>query len=138
MVTTKPDLRWLFSAHFADGHAIHQDAEDTSQTEAGKSAFYDVLAYTDSPLVWFVLHHTEHDQNVSVDLIRGTFAHNGILYDINDPDFDPSNHDLEVIYSRHTRAEITPEGPQHYVAHYTLGWRCMVDGAEKKATIAVA
>jgi hypothetical protein len=138
-VTTRPELLWLFTAHFADGTSIEQDENDASTTREGGSAFTDVLAYQQtSPVVWFVLHHTATGEHVGVDLILGRFSHNDRTFDINDAGCNPENHDLELVYYRSMRAQMTPDGPRHYVRRYCLGWKCTVGGIDKKAIIEVA
>lgn len=148
---TTPDLLWLFSAHFADGTVIVQDASDTVSTPDGQalkpdgSAFTDVrAALTRSPLSFFELHHTESDQCVTVDLVRGTFMINGTAFEAHDRNFDPEQHALELVYVRDVMIErlcsadaLTTLSVRHYVHRYHLGWKCDVDGVEKKVTIAV-
>lgn len=145
-----PDLNWLFSAHFADGTVLVQDQADTATTPEGKalqpngSAFTDVrAALTKSPLAFFELHHVERDETVTVDLVTGAFAMNGIPFEAHVENFDPSLYQLELCYWRQVRAERTVGADdtvlseRHYVNRYYLGWSTTVDGVEKQVTIAV-
>lgn len=72
-------LKYLFEAHFEDGHAIKQTPDDVSAYVQGKSAFYDVREYEKvSPCIVFGLYHKRN--TYAVDLVDGHFEVNNIPF----------------------------------------------------------
>lgn len=140
----KEPLTWLFKAKFADEHLIEQDTKDTchSRTDGSGSAFSDVLAYPEK-LVGFGLYNTDERQYVWIDLITGNFIVNGTIVCAHNQRFDPMKYELELIYFRETKAQITQDqrgkviSTRHFASRYFLGWKTKVQRAEKQITLAV-
>jgi hypothetical protein len=130
-------LRFLFVAEFEDGSQLAQTHEDASQFDPSKSAFFDVLKYSESKkLTRF--HLTDKLNWYTVDLRDGLFEVNGMAFAAHPQYFVP-NPPLTLIYFRETRAEKLNDGTErHYVNRYFLGWWCLgPDGAKVEQTIAI-
>lgn len=143
--TTREPLTWLFQAQFPDGSIIKQDLEDTckSRDDGTGSAFSDVLDHA-GKLKSFGLFHTDSKQYVWLDLETGNFMVNGTPICLHNQNFEPQKYELELIYFRETRVEVTQtkEGdvvgePRHFVNRYFIGWQTTVNGKPKQVTLAV-
>lgn len=141
---TEP-MRWLFAAFFEDNTVILQDQKDKGKN--GGSRFTDVLKH-DSNLLAFEIRHVDGDKTITVDLKTGNFIVNGIPLQIHDQHYDPTKHDLKLIYFRETRMDTHSLGtvqmdgsvtyedigePRHYVNRYFIGW----ETDDNKVTMAV-
>ena len=127
-------LEYLFEANFDDGTAIQQTQADESVTGKG-SAFTDVL--NKEGLWLFSVRNTHSGSGVSVDMQSGTFMVNGQMLQLHDQYFDPSPHELKLIYFRETHVTRTGDDVRQYVNRYFVGWETIVEGKKHKAVMAV-
>ncbi len=141
-------FRWLFIAHYADGHTIYQTPDDVLPDHA---EFRDAVNYP-SEMVSFELANVDGKQIVTVDLTTGAFIVNSTPLHAHDQFFEPSMHKLNLVYFREKREIATAsmstdaEGQAHignivptrsYVNRYFIGWQTTVNGKNKQVTLAV-
>jgi len=120
------ELKYLFTATFADGTVIEQTPEDRSAIDPEKrSQFFDVLEKEkQTPIVSFVL--MGEGREYGVDLRDGHFEVNrlpfrmmeGVMPEYRLIFFRRHTHDFEVGSGSQTRHEVV----------YRIGWQCTVDG----------
>lgn len=140
---SKPFLNWLFTAYFENGYKIEQDQDDKCLTRDDNtgSTFTDVLA-NKSKLIRFTLTNDEFMQSISVDLISGNFAVNGVIVCVHNQYFEPERYPLELVYFRENRviANQTSDDTKimrHYINRYFIGWKTEVNGKTKQVTLAI-
>lgn len=127
----------FFTATFADGVQITQDADDRSRMAENRNAYFDVLQkQIDTPLLCFVL-SGEGYPTFGVDLRDGHFEVNGV------PFFQHSEplRDFHLVYFRNVsqHRHIGPDGTCADSAElgYELGWTVEFQGEEVKRVVRV-
>ena len=121
-------LKYLFTATFADGSVIEQDANDISKLDPKKrSMFYDVLAYSEkSPMVSFLLKGNGHEYKV--DLQDGHFEIDGISFLMHE-DILPFYR--VVFFRNHTHSFNVGQVKSEEISHdivYRMGWQSTYRG----------
>ena len=142
-------LKYLFTAYFADGSQFIQPADDKSTIDPEKrSSFYDVLKKEEEiPLIAFQLQEVDSNGNfladghiIGVDLLNGSFVigkTNVLIHD-----FHTKGEKLRLIFFRQHKhdVEMTDGVPTKEVAHnvsYNIGWQTTVDGTNHQRVMRI-
>lgn len=113
-----PPLKYLFVAHYADGSALNQTAEDVSRHDSKRSAFSDV---DHSKLERFSLFGSE--AIVTVDLRDGGFMLNEGCFRLHNVPLKQ----IELVYHRRHTHTFDAERKAE-IAHsvvFVVGWRAV-------------
>lgn len=132
-------LRYLFTAYFADGSRIDQTAEDVSKILAGKSAYYDVVQrQAQIPVVRFEITGDGHVYAVSlVDgrfEVDGTAAVENLPGDAKVEGDDPIGEaQYSLVYFRRNTRSFTVDGsnppkPLSHDIRFFIGWQVTPPG----------
>jgi hypothetical protein len=128
METSKPPLKYLFTAMFKDGRVYEQGSDDVSllapeEERATRSGYTDVLIMEkESPLVSFVLKGDGHEYGV--ELRDGHFEIDGVEFRMHEEE-NLSNFHL-VFFRRHRHHILQSRTADREVGHeiaYRFGWQ---------------
>ena len=119
-------LKYLFQAVFEDQTIIEQSPADVSCQDPRKSAFWDVISKTDSPLVHFQIWDA-HGNCFSVNLQDGHFEANNLPMQLSPVATDtiPPGGRYELIYFRDHKHQLQVGGDGQSQTHevkYRIGW----------------
>ena len=133
-------LKYLFTAHYADGTTINQDQADDAVTSisGARSMFYSVLKYQEkSPLVAFVLHDVSESSTnkYAVNVQTGEFIINGARFYVHDKDLPLKNMRI-VFFRRHSHSMTTGARHLGHEIVYRVGWQANdADGKNHQGVI---
>lgn len=119
-------LKYLFGAVFEDGSSIGQTADDKSETEPLRSAFYDVLERAkETPLELFGLLSGDGHDSWLVNLKDGHFEVGGIPFMMHS---EPVSNFRVVFFRRHfhdINIEVATGNSREFshTVEYHLGWQ---------------
>lgn len=124
------NLKYTFTAQFADGSIIVQDADDRSTLDPEKrSAFFDVCEkQKESALVHFKIEGEGH--TYAVDLMDGHFEVDGVPFKM----IDGYLPEYRIVYYRRRKQHLTMgvDGSNPVErdggTEYCFGWQCTLDG----------
>jgi hypothetical protein len=124
-------LKYLFTCHFSDGTTIRQSAEDVSQLDPTKSAFYDV-SHRLKDVVKFVLSDGQH--TCAVDLTDGHFEIDGFSFYAHE---ELSDAEYRLIYFRRHQHNRAMGRVDAHSVEYFIGWQTTIDGKNCQETISL-
>lgn len=130
------ELKYLFTVTYKDGSIFEQPQDDHSELDSKRSAFYDVLQ-NEKDIELFTIRYGEDEWGVN--LITGTFSHNGIEFVSKSEDLvseTPPEFRL-VFYRTHTHNFNQEDKELSHIVTYFIGWQCTIDGKNYQQVIGV-
>lgn len=133
-------LKFLFEAVYKDGTIYTQGAEDSSLFVEGKNAFFDIYYQPFKPLedlVEFRVTGTETNNTFSVNVQDGSFAVNGLRFEVGEPLPDPKAKRRLIFFKRHFHHFNVGMEQKGHEIQYHIGWQTTIKGKNYQQTINV-